>query len=439
MEALEEELRIKVEEELGGPEAAKKDARLAELEQDLNESSEQASSLLEQLNTMTAQFTTQKKELDELIAKHTALEKSTSNVAQHHENQLLQLQKLLQTATTEIQARDAKIQELMASPNAVNNQELERLNQEMNKLETSAKIAIGDKQALINRLEAKLAQIETAGPSSQEVPLPSSAALPNEETDRLKKRIEELETKAEEDEEARQSLIKKLESEKLQLSSQNSESFEKISSFEALLSDKEREARIEIESRDTEIERLSSLVTSLESVPADNINNDDNSEMEMLLEKLSMLEASSKKELEQSAARIESVENDRRQQVTHLQELLETSETERENLDSRLSELEASAKNNNELVALKKENSDMKSKIEDIEGELRTVKSQTKPIEALKTGVTTEIEEELEELKKDQEDLLELLSDQQLKISDYRTRLKEANQPVTDDEDIELQ
>ena len=96
MEALEEELRIKVEEELGGPEAAKKDARLAELEQDLNESSEQASSLLEQLNTMTAQFTTQKKELDELIAKHTALEKSTSNVAQHHENQLLQLQKLLQ-------------------------------------------------------------------------------------------------------------------------------------------------------------------------------------------------------------------------------------------------------------------------------------------------------------------------------------------------------
>ena len=274
----------------------------------------------------------------------------------------------------------------MASPNAVNNQELERLNQEMNKLETSAKIAIGDKQALINRLEAKLAQIETAGPSSQEVPLPSSAALPTEETDRLKKRIEELETKAEEDEEARQSLIKKLESEKLQLSSQNSESFEKISSFEDLLSDKEREARIEIESRDTEIERLSSLVTSLESVPADNINNDDNSEMEMLLEKLSMLEASSKKELEQSAARIESVENDRRQQVTHLQELLETSETERENLDSRLSELEASAKNNNELDALKKENSDMKSKIEDIEAELRTVKSQTKPIEALKTG-----------------------------------------------------
>jgi hypothetical protein len=45
---------------------------------------------------MTAQFTTQKKELDELTAKHTALEKSTSNVAQHHENQLLQLQKLLQ-------------------------------------------------------------------------------------------------------------------------------------------------------------------------------------------------------------------------------------------------------------------------------------------------------------------------------------------------------
>lgn len=293
---------------------------------------------------------------------------------------------MIKTATTEIQARDAKIQELMASPNAVNNQELERLNQEMNKLETSAKIAIGDKQALINRLEAKLAQIETAGPSSQEVPLPSSAASLTDETDRLKKRIEELETKAEEDEEARQSLIKKLESEKLELSSRNSESFEKISSFEAVLSEKEREARIEIESRDTEIERLSSLVTSLESVPADNIDNDDNSEMEMLLEKLSMLEASSKKDLEQSAARIEAVENDRRQQVTHLQELLETSEIERENLDSRLSELEASAKNNNELDALKKENSDMKNKIEDIEGELRTVKSQTKPNEALKTG-----------------------------------------------------
>ena len=96
LEALEEELRAKVELELAGPEAAQKDARLAELEQDLNESTEQSSSLLAQLNEMTAQFTSQKKELDELAAKHSALEKSTSNVAQHHENQLLQLQKLLQ-------------------------------------------------------------------------------------------------------------------------------------------------------------------------------------------------------------------------------------------------------------------------------------------------------------------------------------------------------
>jgi len=441
LEALEDELRIKVEEELGGPEAAKKDARLAELEQDLNESTEQASSLLEQLNIMTAQFTAQKKELDELSAKHATLEKSTSNVAQHHENQLLQLQKLLQTATTEIQARDAKIQELMASPNAVNNQELARLNQEMNKLETSAKIAIGDKQALINRLEAKLAQIESAGPSSQELPLPSSAVALTDETDSLKKRIGELETAAKEDEELRQGLIKKLESENLQLNSRNSESFERISSFEALLSDKEREARTEIESRDTEIERLSSLVNSLESVPAEKINDDDNSEMEMLLEKLSMLEASSKRDQEDSMARIETVENDRKKQVTHLLKLLECSEVERENLESRMSELEASANDNNDLEALKKENSDMKAKIEDIEKELGSVKSQAKPNEAVKTGAlsSSEIEEELEELKKDQEDLLELLSDQQLKISDYRTRLKEANQPVTDDEDIELQ
>lgn len=96
MEALEEELRIKIELELAGPEAAQKDARLAELEQELNESTEQSSSLVEQLNVMTAKFTAQKKDLDELAAKHAALEKSTSNVAQHHENQLLQLQKLLQ-------------------------------------------------------------------------------------------------------------------------------------------------------------------------------------------------------------------------------------------------------------------------------------------------------------------------------------------------------
>ena len=43
-------------------------------------------------------------------------------------------------------------------------------------------------------------------------------------------------------------------------------------------------------------------------------------------------------------------------------------------------------------------------------------------------------EEELSELKKDQEDLLELLSDQQLKLSEYRARMKDANLPVTDDE-----
>merc|ERR1712037_826310 len=136
-----------------------------------------------------------------------------------------------------------------------------------------------------------------------------------------------------------------------ELSNRNSESFEKINSFEALLSDKERETRIEIESKDSEIERLSSLVSSLESLPAENTNNDDNSEMEMLLEKLSMLEESSKKDLEESAARIEAIENDRREQVTHLQELLQTSEVERESLESRL---EACAKDNYELETLKK-------------------------------------------------------------------------------------
>ena len=46
-----------------------------------------------------------------------------------------------------------------------------------------------------------------------------------------------------------------------------------------------------------------------------------------------------------------------------------------------------------------------------------------------------ETESELEELRKDQEDLLELLSDQQLKLSEYRSKMKSANIPVTDDEE----
>ena len=40
----------------------------------------------------------------------------------------------------------------------------------------------------------------------------------------------------------------------------------------------------------------------------------------------------------------------------------------------------------------------------------------------------------MSELKKDQEDLLELLSDQRLKLSEYRTKMSAANLEVTDDE-----
>ena len=54
--------------------------------------------------------------------------------------------------------------------------------------------------------------------------------------------------------------------------------------------------------------------------------------------------------------------------------------------------------------------------------------------ETLKTKLA-ETESELEELRKDQEDLLELLSDQQLKLSEYRSKMRAAELAVTDDEE----
>jgi predicted nuclease with TOPRIM domain len=47
------------------------------------------------------------------------------------------------------------------------------------------------------------------------------------------------------------------------------------------------------------------------------------------------------------------------------------------------------------------------------------------------------LKNEFDELKKDQDDLLELLSDQQLKIGEYRERLKSGGLPVTDEEDLD--
>lgn len=63
-------------------------------------------------------------------------------------------------------------------------------------------------------------------------------------------------------------------------------------------------------------------------------------------------------------------------------------------------------------------------------------------IQILKIRLNDERQEsanEIEKLKKDQEDLLELLNDQESKINKYKNQLRKAGLPVDDDESDELE
>ncbi|VDM70605.1 unnamed protein product [Strongylus vulgaris] len=74
-----------------------------------------------------------------------------------------------------------------------------------------------------------------------------------------------------------------------------------------------------------------------------------------------------------------------------------------------------------------------KAKAEAAEAQLAAKKEEKKEENALENG--TEGSSELALLKSEQEDLLVLLADQHNKITQYRNRLRELKQEVTDDED----
>ncbi|EYC09732.1 hypothetical protein Y032_0059g3016 [Ancylostoma ceylanicum] len=74
-----------------------------------------------------------------------------------------------------------------------------------------------------------------------------------------------------------------------------------------------------------------------------------------------------------------------------------------------------------------------KAKAEAAEAQLAAKKEESKNEKALENG--EEGQSELALLKSEQEDLLVLLADQHNKITQYRNRLRELKQVVTDDED----
>jgi len=97
----------------------------------------------------------------------------------------------------------------------------------------------------------------------------------------------------------------------------------------------------------------------------------------------------------------------------------------------------------NSLTKVEKLNAEKSDEIKLLHEEINSLKAEVqlvKQSEASSTTPNTEnvsFKQEYEDLKKDQDDLLELLSDQQVKLGEYRERLKENNLPVTDDDDLE--
>lgn len=103
-----------------------------------------------------------------------------------------------------------------------------------------------------------------------------------------------------------------------------------------------------------------------------------------------------------------------------------------------------------ELDQLKELNGKLRDENISIDGQLQESLSQNKELQKQLSAVTSsestvsassdakrcrDLEDELENLKKEQEDLLVLVTDQDSKMSDYRRRLRRYGEDVTDDED----
>ncbi|XP_076056699.1 general vesicular transport factor p115 isoform X2 [Oratosquilla oratoria] len=123
---------------------------------------------------------------------------------------------------------------------------------------------------------------------------------------------------------------------------------------------------------------------------------------------------------------------------------------------STVSQLEEEIKKlNSEKTALEKHNSELQSSVVNTEGELSTAQSKIKELELLVNeakkvedvpavasnsdvdAVRKDLEISLESLKKEQEDLLVLLTDQDTKMAEYKKRLKARGEELSDDDDDE--
>ena len=102
--------------------------------------------------------------------------------------------------------------------------------------------------------------------------------------------------------------------------------------------------------------------------------------------------------------------------------------TKMTNLENEL-QLEKSSKNKSET-----EITTLKSKVSQLELDLETAK-EASAISAPVSNTETVPKEEFDQLTREQDDLLELLAEQQSKLREYSTRLKNLGEEVTDDDD----
>ncbi|XP_068236171.1 general vesicular transport factor p115 isoform X2 [Palaemon carinicauda] len=138
-------------------------------------------------------------------------------------------------------------------------------------------------------------------------------------------------------------------------------------------------------------------------------------------------------------------------EIQQLKENMKNNSNPQENLSAEERENKVLALQK-ELDQLKELNSKLREENNLMDGQLQDTLSQNKQLQKqLNTGASSEstvsasldekkrreLEDDLENLKKEQEDLLVLVTDQDSKMSDYRRRLRRYGEDVTDDEDDE--
>lgn len=95
----------------------------------------------------------------------------------------------------------------------------------------------------------------------------------------------------------------------------------------------------------------------------------------------------------------------------------------------------------NQIASLKEEKSHQSTRINFYEAENMRLLNEIEQFKTISGDIErirsekAEYEAKIEKMGKDQEDLLELLADQDAKLTDYRKRLKNLGQPVSDAED----